>query len=700
MLQMFGFGGSKCARCGHGNAAGAQYCAQCGMVSGAPRNEPVLVDNRWVPGADELAVFFGVRELSGVFVKTLRVPASTRAYILQGDKATEVPQGEYEIEGFFTRLNHLLRDQHAEILITRMTALPVQFELHELPSAEHLKLSASVTVSVQIEQVPAFARHFMTMPGVVTTGQLHDLLLPSVRQVALEFTAAQSLRDMVANRELRAQFDERLQSALKMRLAQFGLAAVAVETLGLRHERFDANRERLGTLWLVADQRHLELQHARQLDELYSEEEWQRIWRTEQEARLRLKREEVRQAEGIDKAELTLANAERMHALRTRDIELYGRIAQARSRKEALSRGAADIVAEMEHELARKGQTRQDEAAQWEHVRKLAQLRLRLELEVAQQEAQEQGALARQRFSQQLLLQQMHNKIAQARAIEDEGERRDALQRLRRSEQVASERARQIEDEQQRAALQSLQLATAARRREAEMLDLLKDTEVQLDAEQLRQRIATLQRAGGQQDALAQHDKLLRTIEADGIQARQQQQMQLERQDAQWQQELRRLELEREERFAQLNHATELARIEIARAESLGAMSDTAKLALAAAPNAAVLGDYLKTQVHAGMSPEQLAALSGVVAAGHGVSAQEGRAQLEHERQAREAQLDAERRHQIELLRAAQGAPQGGQRSQPDNHLHAAPALRQCPSGHAVASGDRFCAACGAAVLP
>ena len=36
-----------------------------------------------------------------------------------------MPQGEYEIEGFFTRLNHLLRDQHAEILVTRTTALPV-----------------------------------------------------------------------------------------------------------------------------------------------------------------------------------------------------------------------------------------------------------------------------------------------------------------------------------------------------------------------------------------------------------------------------------------------------------------------------------------------------------------------------------------------------------------------------------------------
>src|SRR4051812_31478025 len=201
MFQMFGFGGVKCPRCEHHNSGDASYCAQCGLTLGAPRNEPVLRDNRWIPGPDELAVFFGVRELSGIFVKTLRVPATTRAYILQADKATEVPQGEYEIEGFFTRLNHLLRDQNAEILITRSAALPVSFEFDDLQTADHLMVSSSFTVSIRIEQVPAFARHFMTMPGVVTSAQLRELLAPSVRQLAAEFIASQSIRDMANNRD-------------------------------------------------------------------------------------------------------------------------------------------------------------------------------------------------------------------------------------------------------------------------------------------------------------------------------------------------------------------------------------------------------------------------------------------------------------------------------------------------------------------
>ena len=190
MLRMFGLGEAKCPRCSHGNGAADGYCTACGLMLGTPRHAPVLVENRWAPGPDELAVFFGVRALSGVFVKTLRVPATARAYILQGDAATEVPQGEYEIEGFFTRLNHLLRDQHAEILVTRTGALPVEFRFDDVLTSEQLAVSARLTVSLRIENVPAFARHFMTMPGTIAGCELAELLAAPVRQLAEEFVGA------------------------------------------------------------------------------------------------------------------------------------------------------------------------------------------------------------------------------------------------------------------------------------------------------------------------------------------------------------------------------------------------------------------------------------------------------------------------------------------------------------------------------
>ncbi len=746
MFQMFGFGGVTCPRCEHHNAGDAGYCARCGLTLGAPRNEPVFRENRWIPGPDELAVFFGVEQLSGLFVKTLRVPATTRAYILQAGKATEVPQGEYEIEGFFTRLNHLLRNQHAEILITRTAAMPVEFSLDGLQTSEHLAIGAQFTVSVKIEQVSAFAQHFMTMPGAVTSTHLRELLEPSVRQLAAEFIAGQSIRDMSGNRDLRPQLDERLQGSLKLRLAQYGLAVAQVDTLALRHDKFDAHQARIGTLWLVADERHVKLEHAKQLDQLYNDEEWQRIRVEEQANRLRYRRQELRQDDSIEKAELTLQNAERLQALRAREIDLYGRIVDSKSRKRALERGAGDIVTELEHELAKKGAAREDESTEWAHLRHLAQIRMRTELEVAQQGALEMRQLAQQRFSHLLLQQQIQNKITQALGIEDEARKRAELARLQKAQQAASERQLAMEAEQHTAQWQSLALANAAYKREAERIaeweeelaldrkrdllraDMLKDTGARADAEQINQKIETLRRGGAQQDAIAQHEKLLRTIDADGRHARQSQQIELEaeekrhalrqqEQEAAWQQELKRLGHERETQFAQQAHEAELARIEISRVSTIGNLSDTGKVALAAGPNALALADVMKTQVHASMTPHQLAALASVVAATYSVTPAEAargaQERVERERAQRDADVDKDRRHQLDLLGmqndvnkaalASQsalgiGVAQGGAKVGYDQAPRAQ--VRVCVNGHRAGPNDKFCAECGAAIQP
>jgi hypothetical protein len=740
MFQMFGFGGVKCPRCEHKNAGDAGYCAQCGLTLGAARSEPIFRDNRWIPGDHELAVFFGVRELSGLFVKTLRVPATTRAFILQGDQATEVPQGEYEIEGLFKRLNNLLRDQHAEILITRTSAMPVQFAFDDLQTAEHLKVSASFTVSIKIEQVAAFARHFMTMPGTVTSDNLRDLLAPSVRQLAAEFIAGQPMRDMARNPDLRPQLDERLQGALKMRLAQYGLAVVQVDTLALRHDKFDANRERIGSLYLLADERNVQNEHARHIDQLYNDEEWQGIYRAEQEGRLRHRRHELGQDEHIDKAELTLQGAERLQAIRAREIDLYGRIVDSKNRKQALERGAGEIVAELEHELAKKGAARDDESSQWAHLRHLAQIHMRTELEVAQQGASESRQLAQQRFSHQLLQQQIQNKISQALNIEDESRKRAELARLHQRQQDAVARERAIEDEQHKAQWQALALTNAAHKREAERIvewedqlaldrkrdllrtDALKEAGGQAQVEEVTQKIDAMRRGGASADALAQHEKLLRTIEADGMHTRQALQIELEGEqqrhalrqqehEAQWQQELRRMDHVRDEKYARQAHEAELARIEITRIESIGAMSDSAKVALADGPNAAVLADVMKTQVHAGMSPDQLAALAGVVAAGAGVTPQEAmriaQQQLEREQSRRDAEVDKDRRHQLDLLNLQNDVNKAALKTQSDlgvgvaqagTQLRQAPAPRTCPNGHLAGPQDKFCAQCGAAI--
>lgn len=675
MFQMFGFGGVKCPRCEHKNDGQSGYCNHCGLTLGAPRSEPVLRDNRWIPGDNELAVYFGVSTLSGIFTKTLRVPATTRAYILQGDKATEVPQGEYEIEGFFTRLNHLLRNQNAEILITRSLPLPVEFSFSDLHTAEHLKISARFTVSVRIENVPAFAQHFMTVPGVVSTLHLHELLEPSVRQLAAEFVGSRSIREMAGNSDLRLQLNERLQAALKLRLVSYGLAVDGVETAALRHDKFDHNRERVGTMWLVADERHVQLEHVKQLDEIYNEEEWQAIWREEQKMHTDFRRAELRQDASINKAELTLKEAERVQALRAREVELYSRVMESKTRKVALDKGAGTVLADLEHELARNKAHRVGEQADWEHVRHLAQIRMRTELEVLQQTAAEQRQLAQQRLSHQLRQQAIENQIAQALRIEEESHRRAELTALRQREKDEKARELQIEAEAHAARIHGMTMANAARRREAERIqewedqlalarqrellreDAVKDASNAVQVAEINQKIEDLKRAGAQADAVAQYEKLLRTIEADGIHARQNQanarQAMLDQlaaeeqrlilrqreQEAAWQHELKKFE---QERAAAFNLQQSQQDHEIRRMETVNRLSDLAIAAVAAPSNVEAVAQIMKMQIQGGMSPEQIQALAQVVAAEHGVSPLEA-ARLAYERLLKEREhRDAE----------------------------------------------------------
>ncbi|MBA5687935.1 SPFH domain-containing protein [Rugamonas apoptosis] len=765
MFQMFGFGGVKCPRCGHKNDEQSGYCADCGLTLGAPRNEPVLRDNRWIPGNDELAVYFGVRALSGIFTKTLRVPATARAYILQADKATEVPQGEYEIEGFFTRLNHLLRNQHAEILITRSTPLPVDFSFDDLHTAEHLKIAARFTVGLRIENVPAFAQHFMTTPGTVTTSHLHDLLAPSVRQLAVEFVGARSMRDMAHNPDLRAQLDERLQAALKLRLAEYGLAVSQVETAAMRHDKFDHNRERIGTLWLVADERHVQLEHVKQLDQIYDDEEWQAIWREEQKMRTQYRRAELRQDASVEKAELTLQEAERVQAIRAREVDLYGRIMESKTRKVALEKGAGTTLAELEHELAKHRAVRAGDTAEWEHVRELAQIKMRTELEIAQQEAAEQRQLAQQRFAHTLHQQAIENQIAQALAIEDESRRRAELARLRQREAEDKEREAQLETEHHLARHQGLALANLARRREAERIqewedqiqlarqrellrgDAVKDASNAVQVAEINQKIEDLRRAGAQADAIAQYEKLLRTIEADSVHARnnqanahqamldqlavdeQRQLLQEREREAQWQRELKAMAHERDEKFARWKGEYDmlLARQahEIAHVEAIGKLSDMGMVATAATPNAEAVARIMQLQIKGGMTPEQIQSLAAVVAAEHSVSPAEAmrlaREQVLEDRAHRDTDMDKDRRHQLDLLNlqnaasavalttqsqlgvgvARAGVP-GAVAATTPTIAPAAP-VRCCRNGHPVradAPHDKFCAECGVPLTP
>ncbi len=95
----------------------------------------------------------------------------------------------------------------------------------------------------------------------------------------------------------------------------------------------------------------------------------------------------------------------------------------------------------------------------------------------------------------------------------------------------------------------------------------MKDGQSQVQLEEVRQQLEVLRRSGARLDSIAQHEKLLRTIEADGNHSRQEEQIALEA-------EQKRHTMRLQERQAQWQH-------ELATLQTLGSMKADQLAALA-----------------------------------------------------------------------------------------------------------------------
>jgi hypothetical protein len=499
---------------------------------------------------------------------------------------------------------------------------------------------------------------------------LQQLLEPTVRQITLEFIGAQSLREMQDNRDLRQQLDERLLLTMNLRIAKYGLVVTQAATLEVRHDKICAEREKLGekigTLWLVVDAKRALIDQGKRLDALYSEKEWQKISHEEEQIRLRYRREELRQKFGKDlgwlylngeaenakkhlsRAKLRQDENERLQTIRVRELELYGRIIDAGTQKEAVERGAGEVIKELEHGLKEKSEQRQNVADLWLHVRTLARIKMRTESEITQLESKQSAQLLQQGIAHQLQKIQLQHQITQAQLLDDQTQARVQIKLLRAEQENLTRREQELAEEEQKGRLISLSIETEAKAREFQRLqaweeelhaqktrelqraDSIKECDTELQLARLKENIGELKRVGSHADAQAQHEKLLRTLDAHAILERQVQQQrhqaELDKATAEkmhlkslqdddqcrWQRELEKHDLEHSQQLSRLRteqeHEVTLARLAIERINVIASLSETGKIATVDTPNAMLLGDILKLQAQASMSAEQILA--------------------------------------------------------------------------------------------
>lgn len=732
MFSIFGNSKLTCPRCEHNNIHDAVYCTHCGLMLSSPRHDTILRQNKWLPKENELAMFFGVRPLASIVKQGLHIPVSARAYVLQDGRVTELHAGDYARDDMASQLTGLQTEQAAEILLTRLNPFALLFSFDDLHTSEFLALAAKFVISIKITDVPAFARHFMTAPGIITCQQLQQLLEPMVRNIAVEFLGAQALRELQDNQQLRQQLDERLLSTLNLSIAEYGLAATQAVTRELRHDKLTADREKLsekiGSLHLVIDGQRAQLEHSKLVDALYTNSEWQKIARQEEQVRLRYRREEMRQQFGKDlgwlylqgqlenakkrlsRAKLRQDENERLQVIRARELELYARVVDAATRKQALERGAAETVRELEHSLQGKAEQRQNEADQWLHIRTLARIKMRSESEITQLQAKEAAQLMQQKIQHQLQKFQLEHEVAQAALIADQEQQKAQTEILRHKQNQLARREQELEDEEQKGRLILISIEAETRAREFRRIqaweeelyqqrqralqreDSISDVETEFKLSQVQEKINAIKRGDSQADAMAQHEKLLGTLKAHALfeqQAQQQnhaatlaqvevetlrQQLRHQDDERRWQRELQqteaeradkfaRLNLEREQRQAELTHDALLARIAIERMNAIANFSETGKIATADAANAIALAEVVKVQAQANLTAEQVLAMqagSSPHAAQAIASTQQGlsweqtvkmlQERISDEREQREA--DQQRRHELDLSMA------------------------------------------------
>ncbi|MFZ2998806.1 MAG: hypothetical protein WA071_00525 [Undibacterium umbellatum] len=735
MFSIFGSSKIKCPQCDHHNIQEAVYCTHCGLMLSSPRHEPVLRQKRWLPKENEVAMYFGVRPLSSIARQDLHIPVSARAYVVQEGRFVELLAGDYINQDISSQLMGLQTDKSAEILLTRLNPFALLFAFEDLHTAEFLAIAAKFVISVKIADVPAFATHFMHAPGIITCQQLQQLLEPMVRQIAIEFLGAQSLRELQDNAHLRQQLDERLLSTLNQSIAQYGFVATQAVTREVRHDKLTSDREKLGekisSLHLVIDGQRAQLEHSKLVDALYTNTEWQKIARQEEQIRLRYRHEEMRhqfgkdlswlymqgQVEGakkrLSRAKLRQDENERLQIIRARELELYGRIVEAATRKQALERGAGDTIKELEHSLKQKSEQRQNEADQWLHIRTMARIKMRSESEITQLQGKEAAQLMQQKIQHQLQKFQLEHEFTQASLIADQDQQKLQTELLRHKQNQLTRREQELEDEEQKNRLILVSIEAEARAREFQRIqaweeelqqqrkrglqreDSISDIDAELKLSQVQEKINGIRRGDAQADAMVQHDKLLGTLKAHALFEQQNQQhqhqaalasvevetlrQQLKQQEDErrWKKELQqaeaeradkfaRLSLEREQRQAEQAHDALLARIAIERMNAIANFSETGKIATAEPANALALAEIVKVQAQASLTAEQILAMQAgssehaALAMSAMASTQQGmtwdqvlkmlQERIQDERVQREA--EQQRRHEIDLSMA------------------------------------------------
>ena len=313
---------------------------------------------RWnITGADgepQFARRIQVDDAAGFFTKGLVIEPGTRGLIVEdGVFRGEVPPGSYELKSFAEQLEFWSRKQ-ATVILTRMEDLRLSETFPDtgrdkgdpgFPTTENLFVEVKLELTVQVADVPGFLHNYMGARDVITVDQLRDDLRPLIHRAFWSAIGRLSIRDL-GGPDVVDDLTGSVNESLRPSLDRYGLHFVEIQTVSIRHEKFDEQRKRQGEIWLHGEG----LQDQQGLDSLYAEEELQRIRNLERDNELELLAYEVESDKGVS----VIASKKRRIAIlnEIRDATQQGQMDRLASRDEMkrflLDRDTAKVLRQEE----------------------------------------------------------------------------------------------------------------------------------------------------------------------------------------------------------------------------------------------------------------------------------------------------------------------------------------------------------------
>ena len=252
---------------------------------------------RWdINGSDgiEFARRITVDDAKGFFTKGLVIEPGTKAVIVEdGVRCGEVPPGTYVLKSFAEHLQPWSRKQ-ATAILTRMEDLrlaetfPGADPDPGFPTSDNLFVDVSLNLTLQMHDVERFLHNYMGVRDVITEDQLRDDIRPLIRQALWSAIRRLSIRDLGAPDAVRTLSDS-IDRELGPSFSRYGLKFIEIQTVSIRHEKFDELEQNQGEIWLWKEG----LQQQQDINQLYSNEELQRIKNLERDNELKLLAYEV-----------------------------------------------------------------------------------------------------------------------------------------------------------------------------------------------------------------------------------------------------------------------------------------------------------------------------------------------------------------------------------------------------------------------